>query len=332
MGYAIETVGLTRTFNGIAVVDDLNLKVRRGELFGFLGPNGAGKTTTIRMLCCLLRPTNGQARINGLDVVADSLKVRSQIGLLPEFSNLYLEFSARYNVELMARLHGLSKSESRRKVNELLDLFDLRGREDDRVAVFSRGMQRRLAMAAAMAHDPEVLFLDELTSGLDVHSAKVMREIVRQLSSDGVTVFLTTHRIEDAEQLCQRIGIIDRGRLVAVNSVHELRRNAGQRDIIELKLSKSKRIRAEQVRKVEGVAESSWEEETGSLRLWVDDAEKTLPKVLETAVKNSVAILSVRIVKSSLEDVFLKLTGKPLKEEGPAVDTRLLAQKGLRVG
>lgn len=328
MEYAIETHNLTKKFGDLVAVDGLSLRVRRGELFGFLGPNGAGKTTTIRMLCCLLRPTSGRAEINGFDVITDSLRVRSQIGLLPEFSNFYVEYSARYNVELMARLYGISRSESKRRKDELFDLFDLKGREHDPVGTFSRGMERRLAMAAALIHRPSILFLDELTSGLDVHSARVIRETVKRLSSEGVTIFLTTHRIEDAQELCQRIGIIDLGKPVAVGTLDHLRREAEAADVIELTLANRNSACTRLFGGIDGVKGSTWQEENDSLRLTVEEGDRTLPRILEVAVKNRVSIMSARLLKPSLEDVFVRLTGKPLKEEGAELDSRLLVQKG----
>jgi len=224
----IEIKGLTKDYGRIRAVDDLHLRIEQGEIFGLLGPNGAGKTTTVRMLTMLARPTAGEAYIAGCEVQRDLARVRQEIGVVPQHMNLDQELTARENLELHGRLYKMPAAERRKRIDELLCFVDLQEREGELVSRFSGGMKRRLMIARALMHRPRVLFLDEPTVGLDPQTRRRMWDLVRQMNRDGVTVLLTTHYIEEAEALCHRVGIMDRGRLIALGSPVELKERVGR--------------------------------------------------------------------------------------------------------
>jgi ABC-2 type transport system ATP-binding protein len=201
---AIEVANLTKRFDSILAVDDITFEVEKGQVFGFLGPNGAGKTTTIRLLTGLTRPTSGTITVAGRNVVKEPYKAKERVGVVPEVSNLYDEMSARDNLIFSAQLYGVSKNEREKRAKELLELFGLYERRSDRVGNFSRGMKRRLTIAAALIHKPDILFLDEPTTGLDVQSSRMIRGLTKELNKNGTTVFLTTHYIESRKNSCRR--------------------------------------------------------------------------------------------------------------------------------
>jgi ABC-2 type transport system ATP-binding protein len=216
---AIEVLNLTRNYNGLCAVDDISFEVEPGEIFGFLGPNGAGKTTTIKMLTGQLRPTSGSAQVMGCDVVEERQELKPQIGVVFEYQNLYERLSARDNLIFSARLYGVD----RKRVGEVLAQVGLIGRERDKIKKYSNGMKQRLLIARALLHQPRVLFLDEPTRGLDPGVARDIRAIVAELADDGVTIFLTTHYMEEADRLSDRVAIIDQGRIVALDTPERLK-------------------------------------------------------------------------------------------------------------
>lgn len=216
---AIEVVNLTRKFNGLCAVDDISFHVEPGEIFGFLGPNGAGKSTTIKVLTGQLRPTSGRAQVMGCDVVEERQELKPQIGVVFEYQNLYERLSARDNLTFSARLYGVGKE----RVGQVLELVGLVGREREKIKKYSNGMKQRLLIARALLHQPRLLFLDEPTRGLDPGVAREIRAMVSGLAKDGVTIFLTTHYMEEADRLCDRVAIIDLGRIVAVDSPERLK-------------------------------------------------------------------------------------------------------------
>ena len=222
---AIEVENLVRTFNGRRAVDGITFAVAEGEVFGFLGPNGAGKTTTIRMLTGQLQPTAGSARVAGCDVVRDLERMKPQIGVVFEYQNVYPRMSGRENLAFSARLYGVDE----RRVDELLEEVGLRERAGDRVQHYSNGMKQRLLIARALLHQPRVLFLDEPTRGLDPTVAREIRQVVAGLAERGVTVFLTTHYMEEADQLCRRVAFLEQGRIAALDTPEQLKRTYGRR-------------------------------------------------------------------------------------------------------
>ncbi len=219
----IQTRSLTKIYVNKVAAQDVSLDVRAGEIFGFLGPNGAGKTTTIKMLVGLLQPTSGQARVAGYDVQAQPLQAKAASGYVPDEPALYPKLTGRELLRFVGDLYGLGREQMARRTDELLRLFELAEAGDDQIDSYSHGMKQKTSLAAALVHDPKVLVLDEPTVGLDPKSARLIKDILRQLAERGAAVFLSTHILEIAERMCDRIGIIDKGRLAAVGTMAELR-------------------------------------------------------------------------------------------------------------
>lgn len=220
--------GLKKKFGERIVVDNLNLEIEQGETFGLLGPNGAGKTTTIRILTMLTKPTDGKIQINGCLLSENAREIKSAIGVVPQHLNLDIDLTARENLDLHGRLHHISAAERKKRIEELLQYVELSERSCDMVHTFSGGMKRRLMIARALFHRPKVLFLDEPTVGLDPQVRRRLWDLVRRLNSDGITVLLTTHYIEEAENLCRRVAIMDKGRLIALDSPEVLCKRLGE--------------------------------------------------------------------------------------------------------
>ncbi len=291
---AIEVKGLAKTFSTprggppVRAVDGIDFSVREGEVFGLLGPNGAGKTTTIRMLTGLSRPTSGRARVLGFDLASDTARIKKRIGVVPETSNLYDELSALDNLVFSMQLYGVPRRERRLRGEELLSRFRLGDKRDVPFAKLSRGMKRALTIAAALAHRPPLVFLDEPTTGLDVMSARNLCRMIAGWREEGVTVFLTTHFLEEAERLCDRIAILVKGRIVALDTVDGLKTAAQGRTVVEVALADSGG--GTESRRVEGpdVAEA--------VRAALDQAEGK-------------SVLAVNTLRPTLEEVFVQLTG-----------------------
>jgi len=286
---AIEVRGLTRTYGELAAVDDVSFDVLRGEIFGFLGPNGAGKTTTIRMLTGLTRPTAGQARVLGMDLHQDLPRIKKQIGVVPETSNLYNELSARDNLIFMAQLYGVLRHERGPRADNLLDRFRLGDRANTLFARLSRGMKRVLTIAAALVHRPQLLFLDEPTVGLDVVNARSLRALIEGLREQGVTIFLTTHYLEEADRLCDRVALIVQGRIVALDTADGLKERVQRGVTVEVRLSSPDGEESE--------------------RFHGEDAEAALDAALVHARSGGKRVLTVNTLQPTLEDAFIELTG-----------------------
>ena len=224
----LSTRLLTKRYGSLTAVEDLDLEVGAGELFGFLGPNGAGKTTTIKMLVGLLRPTSGSARVADIDILAEPEQAKARIGYVPDAATLYEKLSAREFLEFSGDLYHVERRLRDRRIDTLLKLFDLESRGNDFLSGYSRGMRQKVSLAAALLHDPQVLFLDEPTVGLDPQSARQMKDILQDFCKEGKTVFMSTHILEIAERMCTRLAIINHGRLIAMGSLQELRHMVGQ--------------------------------------------------------------------------------------------------------
>ena len=306
MSVIVKAQSLAKQYEGILAVDYIDLEVFEGEIFGLLGPNGAGKTSTIRMLTGQTTPTSGTVTVANRDIIHEATKAKQQIGVIPDISNLYDEMSASDNLIFAAQLYSVPKTEREKKADELLQLFGLYERRKDRVAGFSRGMKRRLTIAAALIHKPKLLFLDEPTTGLDVQSLRMIRNLIKELNDDGVTVFLTTHYIEEADQLCQRIAIINKGKIVTVDSPEKLKAIVEERQIIEVSFTMSKGLE-DHLKGLSCVNDVSMLGD--KCRLHVDDASVAVPSLVDFSRKNHLKIISINTLKPSLEDVFVKLTG-----------------------
>jgi len=231
---AIETHGLTKRFNNFTAVDHVDLSVRRGEIYGFLGPNGAGKTTAIRMLCTLLSPTSGSASVDGYDVVQQANEVRKRIGLVSEKLIMYPRLTALENLTFFGSLYGLEKGELRRKSEELIEMVKLTPFKDKLVGGFSSGMKQRINVIRGILHDPDILFLDEPTTGLDPQSTRFVRDLVKELRQRGHTIVLTTHIMEEADELSDRVCIIDHGKIMAVDTPQALKDRYNTNSLLEI--------------------------------------------------------------------------------------------------
>jgi ABC-2 type transport system ATP-binding protein len=324
MAEAIQAVNLTKNYEKLLAVDHISFEVKRGEIFGFLGPNGAGKTTTTKMLTGLTIPTSGTLMIAGKDMVKQSVEAKKSIGVVPENSNIYGEMSAWDNLIFAAQLYRVPKEKRETKAKELLELFGLYERRQDRAEVFSKGMKRRLTIAAALVHSPSILFLDEPTSGLDIQSSRIIRSLIKDLNKNGVTVFLTTHYIEEADQLCQRIAIINRGKLVAIDNPQKLKASAEKHQVIEISFDQANDIeqKLSRIEMFERVMQSG-----DKFRIHVSDISEAVPALADFAKVNSLKIISFNTLSPSLEDVFVELTGlsaeimKNEKEQGKKAAT-----------
>src|SRR5262245_65262513 len=231
----IQLVDLARSFGSLEAVRGISLEIRTGETFGLLGPNGAGKTTTLSMLSTLLRPTRGDVVVFGASAVRQPAEVRRRVGLAPQQISLYPMFTARENLEFFDVLHAVPSAIRHRRADELLELVGLSGRERDRVHTYSGGMQRRLNLACSLIHDPRLLLLDEPTAGVDPQSREKLFEVIRQVAGAGTTIVYTTHYIEEAERLCDRIAILDEGRIAAVGTLQQLLGELGVAEVIEIR-------------------------------------------------------------------------------------------------
>lgn len=310
---AIETRDLTKYYGDFLAVDHISFEVEQGELFGFLGPNGAGKTTTIRMLTGVSTPTQGEASIMGLNIVKESVKAKSLMGIVPDISNVYSELSAWENLTFTGKLYGVSRAKREEKAEDLLKRFGLYERRADKVEEFSRGMKRRVCIAMALVNDSRLLFLDEPTAGLDVKSVRVIRKLVRDLNEEGLTVFLTTHNIEEASRMCDRIAIINRGKIAAIDTPERLKSAMKTSQAVEIAF---KEVGVRIQKRLEALPSVREVQKRGDkLRLLTDESSKTLKEVWHFIEENDLDPITLNTLGPSLEDVFLRLTGVEMEAE-----------------
>jgi ABC-2 type transport system ATP-binding protein len=309
MASIIEAEGLTKMFGSHVAVDSLNFEVKEGEVFGLLGPNGAGKTTTVRMLACLISPSEGSAKVGGHKIGENPLKVRQTVGILTENPSLYERLTAYENLEFFAEAYNLSDSQEKsNRIRELLDFFNLWERRNDKVATFSKGMKQKLAIARALVHKPPILFLDEPTAGLDPESSKEVRDLMEMLSRhEKHTILLCTHHLEDAEKLCDRVMIINRGKSVIVGTPDELRERINGEPTVQITLKKLNPQIIEAATKVSRVRQVNADKSASILTIILDDAQSGTPEVVKKIVDADGLVLSVSILRPSLEEAYLKL-------------------------
>jgi ABC-2 type transport system ATP-binding protein len=311
----IETRGLSRTFKSrksvVEAVKGVDLKVEKGEIFGFLGPNGAGKTTTLRMLSTLLPPTGGEATVAGADLRKEPGKVRERIGYVSQAGSSFPEVSGRTELVLQGRLYGMNAKEAADRSAELLRTLDLVDAGDRQTKTYSGGQKRRLDIGIGLMHKPSLLFLDEPTTGLDPQSRAHMWDEVRHLRDTGTTVFLTTHYLEEADALCDRLAIIDHGKIVAEGTPDALKRQVAG-DVVTLGVNGAHDHALQLLRTQDFVREAN--EEDGAVRLYVDHGEVAMPAILRLLDAAGIAIASLSLTRPSLDDVFLRQTGRSLRE------------------
>ncbi|MDE3086114.1 MAG: ABC transporter ATP-binding protein [Acidobacteriota bacterium] len=311
MSPLLECRGLAKRFGDRTAVDDVSFEVGAGEIYGLLGPNGAGKTTTIKMVCGLLAPDAGTVLVAGRSMGED-LSAKSLVGYVPQDVALYPDLTAMENLTFLGRLYRLGGKVLEERIEEALELTELTDRGGDRVESFSGGMKRRLNIAAGLLHRPELLVLDEPTVGVDPQSRHAILERVRELGTTGMGVVYTTHYMEEAERVCDRVAIVDRGRLVAEGTRRELVAQLGERDRIDLTATGDLAEMARRCRAIVGVDDAVAAD--GSLQVVADDGRKVLPAILQAAEAVPVAVDSVQVVEPDLEAVFLHLTGTALRE------------------
>lgn len=309
----IETEGLTKYYESLVAVDHLTFKVKEGEVFGLLGPNGAGKTTTIRILACLISPSEGSAKVSGYKIDKNPLAVRQTVGILTENPSLYERLTAQENMDFFAEAYNLSEpQEKAKRIRELLEFFDLWERRNDKVATFSKGMKQKLAIARALVHNPPIIFLDEPTAGLDPESAKEVRDLIKMLSRhEKHTILLCTHHLEDAERLCSRVMIINKGKSVVVGTPDELRNRIARKPSVQINLKKVDPKIIEAARRVSHVEQVDVDESDSSLRIVLDDVNESTPAVVKSIVDAGGLVIGVHVLRPSLEEAYLKL----IKEE-----------------
>jgi ABC-2 type transport system ATP-binding protein len=307
MSNAIATRELTRYHGDLLAVDHVSFEVQQGEIFGYLGPNGAGKTTTIKMLTGLLRPTEGTAQINGYDVSRDLHQVKRSIGVVPEVSNVYGELSAWDNLIFAAELYNVERSERKERAKHLLTKFDLYERRRAKVKTYSRGMKRRLTIAMALIHNPGILFLDEPTTALDVRSAVFVRDLIRRLKTEGITIFLTTHYIEEADQLCDRIAIINEGRIVACDAPEKLKHSILGVHTVEVSFDGGNgEVEVAALKAIPSCEDAV--KQGDKFKLYTQRPDEILQGVMRYAENHGQKVVSLNTLKPRLEDVFLQMT------------------------
>ncbi len=301
----IETVSLTRNFEDVTAIEDLNLRVREGEVFGFLGPNGAGKTTTVRILCCLIAPTEGRAFVAGNEVgrEPDSMNIRAMVGLLPETPGLYEKLTAYRNLDFYGRLYGVEARTRKSRIEELLKWLGLWKRKDQPVATFSKGMKQKIAIVRAMVHDPRILFLDEPSAGLDPAAAKTVRDFIVELRGMGRTIFLNTHNLHEAERVCDRIGVVNT-HLLAQGTPRELSaRYMKPASVFRLREATDDVVHA--VDALDFVEDLKVED--GELHVALDDAKRYNPIIARTIIEAGGQIEYIVEKELGLEEVYLRL-------------------------
>jgi ABC-2 type transport system ATP-binding protein len=300
----IEANALTKRFGNVTAVSQVTFNVNDGETFGFLGPNGAGKTTTIRMLTGLLVPDSGEAFIDGADIKRNPIKAKMKMGVIPEMGNIYVDLTAKQNIILAGRFYGIGTRELKKRAGSLLEQFGLYDRKDDLVRTFSKGMKQRVNIACAIIHNPELLFLDEPTSGLDVQSQRLIRKIIKEMNQRGTTIFLTTHNIEEANILCGRIGIINKGKIAAIDTPERLKRTFEETQSVEISFDRSIDNgligKSGLVKKIEKSGDK--------LKLYTDNPDKLVKYLARIAQEKDAIFTSIQICGPSLEDVFVKFT------------------------
>ena len=311
----IEVEGLTKRFGEFTAVDHVSFQVEKGEILGFLGPNGAGKSTTLRMLCTLLRPTEGSARVAGFDIVSEPDKVRGHIGLVAEKLILYDQLTAEENLSLFGRLNNLPEEQIRQGIDKWLGRLHMESWRKHKVGTFSTGMKQRINVARALLHHPDVLFLDEPTLGLDPQTTRAIHEFILELGQEGITTVLTTHDMVEAGALCQRIAIIDRAKIVALDTTSNLKRlvSDGNTTVVDMEISNLSESILSQMKEVEAVASIV---QTDSYRVRINTkGTDAVGQIVSTVIAKGGNIRTINTAEPSLQDVFLHLTGREMRDQ-----------------
>jgi ABC-2 type transport system ATP-binding protein len=318
----LQTKSLRKTFKGrgkdktpVEAVRGIDLEVIQGELFGFLGPNGAGKTTTLQMLTTLLAPTSGKATVVGYDLLAQPQKIREHIGYVSQAGGTDMSANAIDNLVLQAQLYGMSKDKARKRADDLIERFEIAEFATRVATSYSGGQKRRLDLALGVIHQPQLLFLDEPTTGLDPQSRAHFWDEIKGIKKDGTTIFLTTHYLDEADNLCDRLAIVDHGTVVATGTPSELKKKSGGESIIVGFPTEKELKKGAELMKTKKFVDKQYQDEL-QLHLYVTGGEKLLPDVLRLLDQNKIKIQTIELSKPSLDDVFLQQTGRSLREGG----------------
>lgn len=307
----ISIKGLQKSFGKIKAVKGIDLEVEKGEFFGLLGPNGAGKTTTINILSTILKPDAGAISINGFDLKKEPTKCKRSIGIVPQELALYEELTAKENLVFWGSFYNISKSKAADRAEELLKTFELQDRKNALIKTFSGGMKRRINIAAAMLHQPEILLMDEPTVGVDPQSRHQIYDVLAEFSKSGMTIIYTTHYMDEVEKLCNRIGIIDHGEIIARGTLEELRKLTGAEQNIVIKFEKKNDHDLDQMKTEYNDRIQVFDDR---LVFHANNVSKELPELIKKCAKSCDAITHIAIEQASLETVFLKLTGRKLRD------------------
>jgi len=311
--HVIETNQLSKSFNGLMAVDKLDITVDSGEIFGLLGPNGAGKTTTISMLCTILKPTSGSAKVNGFDIVKEATQVRKSIGIVFQDPSIDDRLTGRENLYMHANLYGVPPGEQKDRIGRILKLVELEDRADDLMRTYSGGMRRRLELGRGLIHYPKVLFLDEPTLGLDPQTRDHIWTYIKELKkTHDITIVLTTHYMDEADRLSNRIGIMDHGKIIALDTPPKLKETL-EGDVITIKsanLDTLSSLIGEQL----GLTKTRVVD--GALEITVHQGRTVMPRIMELAIHNNIIIDSILLREPNLEDVFLHYTGRMIRADG----------------
>ena len=307
----ITVENLVKKYNGHTAVDGVSFDINRGEIFGLLGPNGAGKSTLISMMCCLLESTSGKITIEGFDIEKEPFEIKKIIGVVPQEISLYHTLTAQENLLFYGKIYGLSGASLKNRVETLLEMVGLTDRAHDIIEGYSGGMKRRINIAVALLHNPKILFLDEPSTGVDPQSRRRIYDTIQELNRAGTTVLLTTHQMEDAEKLCHRIAIVDKGKLIALDTLQGLLDLVGENDIIYLMAKEFPDDAVESIEKMNEVRKVSLDKDSMTVQLL--HGRESLAQIIDILISAGTQVESIQIKEPDLETLFLHLTGTRLR-------------------
>lgn len=330
--YAIEIKSLTKKFGTVKAVDDISLQINEGEIFGFLGPNGAGKSTTMMILTTLLKPTSGKALVSGFDVLSQAKKVRENMGYVQQEICVDEYLTGRENLILQARLNHIPKNLVEKRIDDILDLIELKEKQNDAVITYSGGMRKRLDIAGGLLHQPKVLFLDEPTVGLDIQTRRKIWEYIKKIHTQyGMTIFLSTHYMEEADNLCDRIGIIDHGKIQAIDSPQTMKNALGNEVIVFTLNNNFEKIPnlISKIKEIEFVKKITTNE--NKITVFSSKGTEVIPIIFQIASSFNTKINSISLTQPTLDDVFISYTGRELRDEAETFNKRIEHSKMKRL-